>query len=449
MNEPLKHFLEYYERMTPSERKLFLNEIPFADMVEDWNDLEDQEAMKIFVELPLEIKTDLISELSYQDQELLILGLSEKSKKNLFQMMEPDDLVDIMQSVNKEVRDSVWKSLSDDAKREMLFLLRFDEDDAAGLMTPRFLAVQAHTSVGQAINFIRANCNTVEYLFSIYVIDQLERLIGFVDMKYLLAAKDSQKISEILEDKIVYVYEDTDQEEVAKLMDTNDFASIPVINHEHILIGIVTFDDVIDVIREEQTEDVYKMGGMASSTDTYMHNSVWDLVKMRVPWLIILLLLGTVSANVLNHYESILVGAAFLIIFMPVITQTGGNAGSQASTLMIRGLATGEIQFRDVMKIISKELLIGIIMGVITGGVIILRSIFLPPGVGVYEGMVIGLSLMIVVFISNLIGILAPLGIARLGKDPTVMSAPLMATVIDICGYAIYFETAKWLLKLS
>ncbi len=450
MNEPLQHFLEYYDKMTLSERKEFLKELPFDDLLEDWDDLEKFEAEKIFVELPLEVKTDLIYELPNDNQEHLILGLTEKGKKELFEMMEPDDLVDIMQSVSKEVRDAVWKSLTDDDKREMLFLLRFDEDDAAGIMTPRFMAVQAHTTVGQAINFIRANCDTVEFLFGVYVIDQLERLTGFVTIKDLLASKDDRRISEIItEQKVIYAYEDTDQEEVAKLMETHDLASIPVVNHDHILIGIVTFDDIIDVIREEQTEDVYKMGGMATSDETYLHNTVWDLVKMRVPWLIILLLLGTISANVLNHYESVLIGGAFLVIFMPVITQTGGNAGSQASTLMIRGLATGDIVFKDIAKILTKELLIGILMGVITGGVIVIRSIFLPPGVGIYEGMVIGLSLMIVVFISNLIGILAPLGIARLGKDPTVMSAPLMATVIDICGYAIYFETARWLLDLG
>lgn len=448
MNEPLKHYLAYCDKMTPEERKKFFQDIPFSDLVEAWNDLDEEEALRIFVDLPLEIKTDLIPELSYQEQERIITGLTEQSKKNLFKMMEPDDLVDIMQSVNKEVRDSVWKNLSDDAKREMLFLLRFDEDDAAGLMTPRFLAVQANITVQQAIHFIRLNCNTVEYLFHVYVIDQLERLIGFVSIRDLLASDDGQKISEIMSDKVVYAYDDTDQEEVAKIMETNDIASLPVVSHDHTLIGIVTFDDVIDVIREEQTEDVYKMGGMSSTSDSYMHNSIWDLVKMRVPWLIILLLLGTISANVLNHYESLLVGAAFLIIFMPVITQTGGNAGSQASTLMIRGLATGDIQFKEIWAIISKELVIGLIMGLITGGVIIFRSTLLPPGVGLYEGVVIGLSLMLVVFISNLIGILAPLGIARLGKDPTVMSTPLMATVIDICGYAIYFETARIMLNL-
>ncbi|MGM0432633.1 MAG: magnesium transporter [Spirochaetota bacterium] len=448
MSNQLRHYVEYHEKMTPQDRQEYFNELPFSDLVEQWEELSDDEALLVFIDLPLQLKTDLIPELSHQQQEQILLRLTEQSKKNLFKMMEPDDLVDIMQTVGKEVRDSVWKNLSDSARREMVFLLRYDEDDAAGLMTPRFLAVQASITVRQAIYFIRKNSKKVEYLFSVYVIDKLQRLTGVVSMRDLLAAEDNQTIKDIMEENVDFAYDDTDQEEVARIMETNDIASLPVVSHDHVLIGIVTFDDIIDVIREEQTEDIYRMGAMSSSQDPYVRNSILGLVKMRVPWLILLLLFGTISANVLHYYEPLMIGATFLVIFMPVIVQTGGNTGNQASALMIRGLATGEIQFREVWKIAIKEILIGALMGLITGIVIILRSIFLPPGIGVYEGLVVGLSLMIVVLISNLVGIFAPLGIARLGKDPTVMSAPLIATLIDVAGYAIYFETARLLLNL-
>ena len=190
------------------------------------------------------------------------------------------------------------------------------------------------------------------------------------------------------------------------------------------------------------------MGAMSGEVDSYMDTSMWGMVKKRVPWLIILLLFGTITTNVVSHYEGIILGAAFLFVFMPVITQTGGNSGSQSATLMIRGLATGEIYFKQIGIIFLREIFVGLMMGLITGGVIIARSILLPPGVGVYEGLVIGISLIFVVLISNLIGTLAPLLIHRLGFDPTVMSTPLMATVIDVTGLTIYFETAKHLLNL-
>jgi len=442
----LEHFIEYQHEMSKDEQKEFFYSIPLDELIEEWRDLDDQKALKLFADLPYDLKIDLLIELPYQDQENILKNITKQNKKQLLQMMEPDDLVDIMQSVSKEVRDSVWENLSDEAKREMIFLLRFDEDDAAGLMTPRYLAVQGDITVSQAVTFIRANADKVEFLFNIYVIDKLKRFLGTISMKELLSADDSALMHSIMESKSVFVYDDTDQEDVAHIIETNDLAAVPVVDHDHLLIGIVTFDDIIDVIREEQTEDVYKMGAMSGGADSYMSSSIWELVKMRVPWLIILLLFGTISANVLHHYESMLIGAAFLIIFMPVITQTGGNAGSQSATLMIRGLATGDIQFKAIGRIFMRECLVGLIMGVLTGGVIIFRSMFLPPGVGFTEGIVIGLSLMLVVIVSNLIGILAPLLIHRMGFDPTVMSTPLMATVIDICGYAIYFETANLLL---
>jgi len=448
MSNILEHYLEYHDKMSQKEKIDFLTDISFSDLLEAWQELDAEEALTIFADLPMNIKTDLIPELSDHDQEFIISGLSAQNKKTLFIMMEPDDLVDIMQSASKEVRDAVWENLNADGKREMLFLLRYDEDDAAGLMTPRFLAVQAGITIAQAIQFIRANCNSVEYLFSIYVMDKLERLIGIITMKELLSAHDAVKISTLIQEKVVSVYDDTDQEDVARIMEENDMAAIPVTNHDHVLIGIVTFDDIIDVIREEQTEDVYKMGAMGGSSDSYLDSSIWALVRKRVPWLIILLLMGTVSANILIQYTSLMAGAAFLVIFMPVITQTGGNTGSQSSTLMIRGLATGEIQFKEIFKILGREFIIGILLGVLTGAVIILRSILLPPGVGIYEGLVIGFSLMLVVLLSNLLGTIAPLLIHKAGFDPTVMSAPLMATLIDICGYAIYFETARYLLHL-
>lgn len=315
-------------------------------------------------------------------------------------------------------------------------------------MTPRYLAIRASINIQQAIHFIRDNCDKVEYLYNIYVLDNLQRLIGIVSIKDILAAEDGTFISDIMNRKFVAVREDTDQEEVAKILEANDLISVPVVDQNNLLLGDITFDDIMDVIREEQTEDMYKMGAIAGAADYYTDISVWGMVKKRVPWLILLLLVGTITTNVLKHYEHIILGAAFLFIFMPVITETGGNTGSQASTLIIRGLATGDIHFREIWNIVLKELFIGLIMGLMTGMVLILRSTLLPPGIGLTESIAIGASLVLVVLMSNLIGTLAPLTIHKMGFDPAVMSGPLMATVIDVAGLSIYFETAKFFLGM-
>ena len=495
MSTWVEHFREFSKIMKHEEMHEFLHSIDISELLDQWRLLTEEEADTVFKNLPATEKRDLIVELPDAEQERIIRSLSAQNKKELFKEMEPDDLVDIVQTVSHEVRNAVWESLSDDAKKETLFLLRFEEDDAAGLMTPRYLAIRALITVQQAIHFIRNNCDKVEYLYNIYVLDDLQRLIGIVSIKDILAAKDGTLISgimdrkftsvredtdqeevakileandlisvpvvdqnnlllgditfdDIMDRKFTAVREDTDQEEVAKILEANDLISVPVVDQNNLLLGDITFDDVMDVIREEQTEDIYKMNAIAGAADDYTAISIWGMVKKRVPWLILLLLVGTITTNVLKHYEHIILGAAFLFIFMPVITETGGNTGSQASTLMIRGLATGDIHFREIWGIILKELFIGLIMGIITGIVLILRSILLPPGLTLPQSFAIGASLILVVIISNLIGTLAPLTIHKMGYDPAAMSGPLMATIIDVAGLSIYFETARFFLKL-
>ena len=431
----------------PEELKQILLEIPLADIIEEWDTFSNEDALRVMVNLPLDSKVDLLNSLPNTEQEKLIESLSEQSLNQILSEMDPDDLTDFIQSVSPEVRKEAWSSLSEESKKETLFLLRFDEDDAAGLMTPRYLAVRAGITVSQAINFVRRSAEEVETVYYIYVLDEFQRLLGVVSLRELLKSQDDMKINDIMQTNYVSVHEETDQEEVAKTLETYDLLALPVVDSRNQMLGIVTFDDIIDVIREEHTEDTYKMGAMTGNVDRYLDSSIWGLVRKRVPWLVILLILGTITSNVIDHYSDLITTAAFLFIFMPVITQTGGNSGSQSSTLMIRGLATGEIHSRDAGRILLKESVVGIMMGIITGVVIIIRSYFMPPGVIFSQSLTIGVSLAFVVLFSTMVGTLAPLLINKMGFDPTVMSAPLMATVIDVAGLTIYFEIAKTMLS--
>ena len=447
MRNDIDPLLEGGSQEMPVLRKLVESYTP-QQLSESWHELDPQQAHRIFLALDLEKKVELINLLSVGDQEDIVAFLSEQNTRLLVEEMEPDDLVDLMQKVSGEVRHSVWESLNDETKRETLFLLRFDEDDAAGLMTPRYSAIRQGRTVAEAIRFIRNKTSEAETIYYIYIVDALNRLKGVLSLRQLLMATDETRVDDIMTVDPLAVRDNTDQEEVARLMDSHDLIAIPVVNEGNRLLGIVTVDDIIDVIREEQTEDVYKMGAMDGIAHPYLDTTIIGLVKKRIPWLILLLLLGTVTTNVLHHYESIILGAAFLFIFMPVITQTGGNAGGQSSTLMIRGLATGEIQFKEFWRIVGRELTVGLLLGLATGLVIFLRSYLLPPGVELVQAAVIGSALVFVVLFSTIVGTIAPLIIARLGFDPTVMSAPLMATLIDVVGITIYFEIAKYLLRL-
>ena len=442
----VENIREYLHILDDSELRNVVANLPVHDLVDIWDSLEEEEVQRIFLLLDLEKKVHLITSLSPADQELLIKALPIDNIRRVFKEIEPDDLADIIQAANPEVRESVWHTIATDAREETKFLLRFDSDDAAGLMTPRYLAVRSFLTVGQALSFIRSTGRDVETVYYVYVVDRLKRLLGVVSLKDLLFHDDDAPVEEVMTREVVSVREDTDQEEAAHILGTYDLIALPVVDEYNRLLGIITFDDVIDVIRNEQTEDVYKMGAMDGSLERYTESSVWRLIKKRVPWLMILLIAGTLTTNVLSLYQPIIAAAAFLVWFVPVITQTGGNSGTQSSTLMIRGLATGEVHFRDIGRVIGKEVLVGGMMGVMLGAVLVLRGLLLPPGVDIIQAMAIGLSLIFVVLFSSIIGVIAPLLIHRIGFDPTVMAGPLMATVIDVAGLTIYFQVARLIL---
>ena len=444
----LENIKKYMSEFRDSEFKKIVAGITISELLDLWDNLSEKEELKIFTMLDLEKKVDLITSLPPAKQEALITSLTAENKKILLEEMEPDDITDFIQSVSPEVRKFVWNNLSEEAKEETKFLLRFDEDDAAGLMTPRYLAIQANLTVKQALNWVRKNVKDVETAYYIYVLDQMKRLIGIVSLKDLLSANDEDRINSIMVKNVISVREDTDQEDVAKILETYDLIALPVVDRYNRLLGIVTFDDIIDVIRDEQTEDVYKMSAMAGNTERYLDSSVWDLVKKRIPWLTILLLAATLTTNVLAHYKPILEVAVVLSFFIPIVTGTGGNAGSQSSTLMIRGLATDEIHFDDILKVFLKESLVSIIIGISMGLLTIGRSMYLPPYISFHVALVVGTSMVFVIIFATLVGAFFPLLIHKAGLDPTVMAGPLMATIIDVTGLTIYFQTARLLLGL-
>lgn len=417
-----------------------------ADLSDGWYELDDDEALGIFLALDQETRGELISELPSADQQNLVAALSIQATRDLLEVMDPDDLVDLIQSVSPEIRSEVIGHLSDETRKETEFLLRFDDDDAAGLMTTRYAAVRANITASQALHFLRRAPEELETIYYVFVVDNLQRLTGVVTLRKILITADDVKISDIMERNVISVRDDTDQEETAKVLEDHDLIALPVTDRWNRLLGIVTFDDMIDVIREEQSEDIYRMGAIGGEAENYMESSIPRLIWRRLPWLVLLLLAGTITTNLMAGYEHLITRFAFLALFIPVITQTGGNSGTQSSTLMIRGLATGDLHFDLIGKAFLKELATGVAIGLATGIVIFLRSILLPPGVGPLEALTVSVSLAAVVLFATLMGCLVPFIIDRFGGDPAVAAGPLMSTLIDVTGLTVYFEVAKLLL---
>ena len=445
----LDNIREYMSLMKEKELKNLIGGISIVELIEVWDDLNEEEELAIFSALDLERKLDLITSIPYGKQEALIKSLTSEHARILLAEMDPDDLTDFIQSVSPEVRESVWNTLGEEAKRETQFLLKYDSDDAAGLMTPRYLAIRPSLTIEQALSWVRKNVKRTETVYYIYVLGPLQRLIGVVSLRDLLASEDEDLVEQIMVKKVISVDEETDQEEVAKILETYDLLALPVVDQYHRLLGIITFDDIIDVIREEQTEDIYKMGAMGGSTRPYLESSILELVKKRIPWLIVLLLAATITTNLIAHYRVVLEAAVVLAFFIPIVTGTGGNSGTQSATLMIRGMATGEIHFHDTWRILLKELLIGIFIGLILGLLTLGRALYLPPAVALNEALAVSTAMFFVIIVATLVGSVAPILIAKLGFDPAVIAGPLMATVIDVSGLTIYFETARLLLRLT
>lgn len=445
MSESLDGLMRFLELSDKNLREA-LKELSVAELVGGWYELDDQQALKFFLALGQDIRGELIAELSTAEQKTLVAALSIQATRDLLEIMDPDDLVDLIQQVSPEIRSEVIGHLSEEVRREAEFLLRFDDDDAAGLMTTRYVAIRADITASQALAFLRRAPEDLETIYYVYVVDGLQRLIGVVSLRQILMTADDVKIADVMERSIVNVREDTDQEETARVLENHDLIALPVVDRWNRLLGIVTFDDMIDVIREEESEDIYRMGAIGGDAEVYLESSITRLVWRRLPWLVLLLLAGTITTNVLAGYELLISRFAFLALFIPVITQTGGNSGTQSSTLIIRGLATGHLHFRLIGRALSKELVTGIVIGMTTGGIIFLRSFLLPPELGGMEALAIGISLASVVFFATLMGCLTPFIISRLSGDPAVAAGPMMTTIIDIAGLTVYFEVAKLLL---
>ena len=420
-----------------------------SKLAREWPGMEEEKGLSTFFSLNRQHRAELISELGPADQEKLITSLSTQSMRELMGNVDPDDLVDLVQSLRPEIRNKVLRNLSPDNRSEIDFLLRFDDDDAAGLMTTRYAAIRGELTVAQALSFIRRAPENLETIYYIYVVDGLKRLNGVVSLRQILISPDTQRIDSIMENHVISVLHNTNQEETAQVLENHDFLAIPVVDRWNMLLGIVTVDDVIDVIQESHQKDVYRMGAISAEAGDYLSTPVYRLIWERLPWLTLLLLAGTITTNIIARYHWIITRFAVLAFFIPVMTQTGGNSGVQSSTLMIRGLSTGNLNLQQLGRVVIRELLTGLLLGGAAGLVIFLRSMFLPPGVGPGLAGIVAASLLAVVVFATIVGCLIPFLIMRMGGDPAVAAGPLISTIIDIAGLSLYFEVSRLLLPVS
>jgi len=432
--------------------------LPVDDLREAWRVLDREERVDGFRLLgPLEAQ-DFFQALSTHDQSELVLGLSPGEQRLWLRSLAPDDAADLVQEAPAELRESLLVSLEESTRREVRALLAYEEDDAGGLMSPRFARVRPDMTVDEAILYLRrqATIQHLETIYYAYVLDREQKLLGVVSFRDLFQARGASPVRDVMNSELVTVPATMDQEAVGRVFARHDLTAIPVVDEGGRMVGIVTVDDIVDVVQEEATEDIHKIGGSEALDAPYLEVGLGGMLQKRAGWLIVLFLAQFLTIQVLLHYESFLDRLAVLAVFIPMIVSSGGNSGSQASTLVIRALALGEVRLRDWGRVLLRELAVGLSLGLLLGGIGLLRIVLLPPESHSGPapdpwrlGSTVALSVLGVVLWGTLSGSMLPFVLRRAGLDPAGASAPLVSTLVDVVGLLVYVTVASAILAAA
>lgn len=441
---------EMIERREFSLIKDALGELPpsdIAEMLEDIDEAEDRAL--IFRLLPHEAATQCFEYMAVEAQQQLLEGLGMEKVRRLLEDMSPDDRTALLEELPAEVTLKLLNLLGPEERREAQALLAFPEESVGRLMTPDFIYFFEDLTVNGALQKIRKVGFRSETIYDCYVTSREHKLEGVISLKELVLADPEARVADIMDRNIVAARTHDDREQAARLCERYDLLALPVIDREGMIVGIVTVDDLMEVLVDEATEDMQMMGGVLPSEETYMNTSVWQWVWRRGVWLVILLFAGLLTALVLHRFDSTLQAVIALTFFIPALTSTGGNTGSQASVLVIRALALGEVRLLDLAKIVQKEILVGLILALMLGLLLYLVVVIAGVEGGARFALAISLGLGTVVFVSNLVGAVMPIVLKAVGLDPALTSAPFIATIIDVVGLLIYLQIAVLMLNLN
>ena len=418
-----------------------------ADTAAVMEELEEEELLKIFRILPKSMAADVFSYLEVDSQQFIIVSLSEREAANIIDNLMADDATDLLEEMPANIVKKLLASARADTRRDINHLLRYPEDSAGSIMTVEYVDLKENMTVEDAIQRIRKVGVDSETINICYVLDSKRTLVGTVALRYLLISPSDAVIGDIMHENVVYLNTMMDQEEVARQFQKYDFTSMPVADNEGRLVGIITVDDVVDILQEEATEDIEKMAAIVPSDKPYMKTGVLETWKKRIPWLLLLMISATFTGSIITSFEDALSVFPILTACIPMLMDTGGNAGGQASVTIIRGLSLNEIGYSDVPKILWKELRVAFACGA-TLSVAYFAKLMLFDRVGLGVAAVVCLTLIAAVAIAKMIGCSLPVLAKRLGFDPAVMASPFITTIVDALSLVIYFAIATEILHV-
>ena len=443
----LEELLELLETKQYTKLRQSLAEMNEADVAALMEELEEEKLLRVFRILPKNLAADVFSYLETDTQQTIITALSDRETANIINNLMADDATDLLEEMPANVVTKILENANAETRRDINHLLRYPEDSAGSIMTVEYVDFKESFTVERAIAHIREVGLDSETINVCYVLDAQRRLLGTVALRYLLLSEPDKRIGDIMHENVIALGTLMDQEEVAAQFKKYDFTTMPVVDNENRLVGIITVDDIVDIMEEETTEDMEKMAAIVPSDKPYMRTGIFETFKKRIPWLLLLMISATFTGAILKNFEDALSVCSVLIAFIPMIMDTGGNAGGQASVTVIRGLSLGEIEYRDVPRVVWKEIRVAFLCGFCLAAANFCK-LMLYDRTGVMVALVICITLMSAVLMAMLVGCILPIGAKRLGFDPAVMASPFITTIVDAVALLIYCTVASVMLGL-
>lgn len=422
-------------------------EMNTADVAAILEEMEEEELLKVFRILPKSMAADVFSYLEVDHQHMIITSLSDKEAANIIDNLMADDATDLLEEMPANVVKKLLANASADTRRDINHLLRYPEDSAGSIMTVEYVDLKENMTVQDAIDRIRQVGVDSETINICYVLDAKRTLVGTVALRYLLITPPDAVIGEMMHENVVFINTMMDQEEVARQFQKYDFTAMPVVDNEKRLVGIITVDDIVDILQEEATEDIEKMAAIVPTDKPYMKTTVFETWKKRIPWLLLLMISATFTGSIITSFEDALSACVVLTAYIPMLMDTGGNAGGQASVTIIRGLSLNEIEFKDAFKVVWKEARVAVLCGLTLAAANFVK-LLLFDRVTIAVAAVVCLTLVAAVFIAKIIGCLLPMLAKKIGFDPAVMASPFITTIVDALSLLIYFSIATAIMHI-
>ncbi len=442
----VEKLMELTEKRQFRELKNQLIELNEADIAEFLEELPQEKSVVVFRMLPKEQAADVFAFLPPEVQGQIINGITDTELKNIVEDLYVDDAVDMLEELPATVVRRVLQNAAPDTRQLINQFLNYPENSAGTIMTAEYIGLKKGMTVEQSFDYIRKNGVDKETIYICYVTDAQRHLEGVVTVRDLLMHSYETVIGTIMDDNVIKAVTTNDREDVVDTFNKYDLIALPVVDHENRLVGIVTVDDAVDVMEQEATEDIEKMAAMVPSDQPYLKQKVWVMARNRIGWLLVLMVSSMITGGILAHYEQAFAALPLLVTFIPMLTDTGGNAGSQSSTSIIRGMTLGEIQLRDLPRVVWKETRISLLCGTALGLVNFIRLMIVYPG-QLMICLTVVLSLFVTVLLAQVIGCILPLIAEKLHLDPAIMAAPLITTIVDAVSLVVYFQIACSLLS--